>query len=207
VFTTISWLQVFLHPKGHIIGADDIGLVICWDLHTAYAISKFGDQHIEKKKWRKTKGLSTIELQKYRTGPIVDTHVAEHDRTAEHISYTAVNAESLESRMKSEICSRLPEGTKHGSQESKQETEGSRQGAKESRHGAEGSRHGAEGSRHGAEGSRHGAEGSRHGAEGSRHGAEGSRHGNDDAIESGEFSWKTSSKNPFLWYFFCSNVL
>lgn len=159
----ISWLQVFLHPKGHIIDANDIGLIICWDLHRAYAISKFGDQHIEKKKWRKSKRLSTMELQKYRTGPIVDTHEAEHDHTAEHISYTAVNTESIESRMKSEICSRLSEGTKRGS------------------------KHESESSRRGTEGSRHGTEGSRHGTEGSRHETERKNHESDDAIESGEF--------------------
>ncbi|KAG0616762.1 hypothetical protein M758_5G140500 [Ceratodon purpureus] len=150
--------KVFLHPKGHIIDADDIGLVICWDLRTAYAISKFGDQDIEKKKWKKTKRLSTMELQKYRTGPIVDTHVTEHHPIAEHISYTAVNAESIESQLKSEICSRLSKGSRHG--------------IEESRHG-------------GKQGSTHGAQGSRHGADGSRHGAEGSKHGSEDAIESG----------------------
>lgn len=105
-------MQVFLHPKGHIIDPDDVGLVICWDLRSAYEISKFGDQHMQKKNWRKKKSLSTKELQRYRTGPIVDE--SERTPTAENMSYTAVNEESLESRMRSEICSRLPEGSKHG---------------------------------------------------------------------------------------------
>jgi len=105
-------LQVFLHPKGHIIDSDDIGLVICWDLRCAYDISKFGDQHLQKKKWKKKKLLSNKELQNYRTGPIVDE--SERTPTAEHMSYTAVDEESLESRMRSEICRRLPEGGKHG---------------------------------------------------------------------------------------------
>jgi hypothetical protein len=106
-------LQVFLHPKGHIIESDDVGLVICWDLRSAYAISKFGDRQMQKKKWRNKKWKSSIELQKYRTGPIVDE--SERTRTAEHMSYTAVTEESLESRMKSEICSRIPEGRENGS--------------------------------------------------------------------------------------------
>lgn len=105
-------LQVFLNPKGHIIDADDIGLVICWDLRSAYAISKFGDRHMQKVKWRKKKLQSSIELQKYRTGSIVDE--AERTLTAENMSYTAVSEESLESRMKSEICSRIPEVIKNG---------------------------------------------------------------------------------------------
>ncbi|KAG0597480.1 hypothetical protein M758_UG342600 [Ceratodon purpureus] len=104
--------KVFLNPKGHIIDADDIGLVICWDLRNAYAISKFGDRHMQKVKWRKKKLQSSIELQKYRTDPIVDE--AERTRTAENMSYTAVSEESLESRMKSEICSRIPEVIKNG---------------------------------------------------------------------------------------------
>lgn len=106
------WLQVFLHPKGHIIDPDDVGLVICWDLRSAYEISKFGDKHMQKKKWRKKKTLSSKELQKYRTGPIVDEY--ERNPHAEGMSYTSVNEISLESRMRSEICSRLPEGSKHG---------------------------------------------------------------------------------------------
>lgn len=106
----VYWSQVFLHPKGHIIDADDVGLVICWDLRTAYDISKFGDKHMQKKKWRKKKMLSPKELQKYQTGPIVDEY--ERTQNAEHMSYTAVNEISLESQMRSEICSRLPEGRK-----------------------------------------------------------------------------------------------
>ena len=105
------WLQVFLHPKGHIIDPDDVGLVICWDLSSAYEITKFGDHQMQQKKWRKEKTLSAKELQNYRTGPIVDE--AERTSTAEHMSYTAVNAETLASRMRSEICRRLPEGSKH----------------------------------------------------------------------------------------------
>ena len=99
------------------IDPDDVGLVICWDLSSAYAISKFGDQQMQKKQWRKKTRRqlgrqSTIELQKYRTGPIVDK--SERTPTAEHMSYTAVNEDTLESRLKSEISSRLvPEGSTH----------------------------------------------------------------------------------------------
>lgn len=51
--------------------------------------------------------LSPKELQKYQTGPIVDEN--ERTQNAEHLSYTAVNEVSLESQMRSEICSRLPQ--------------------------------------------------------------------------------------------------
>lgn len=38
--------RVLLHPKGHIIHPDDVGLVISWDLHTACVISKFDDREL-----------------------------------------------------------------------------------------------------------------------------------------------------------------
>lgn len=104
---------MFLHPKGHVIDGDDVGLVICWDLGSAYAISKFGDLEMETKRWRGKKHLSVAELQKYRTGPIADA--AEESHAAEHMSYTAVNAETIESRMKSEISNRgFTDGSRHG---------------------------------------------------------------------------------------------
>lgn len=35
---------LLLHPKGHVVQNDDIGLCISWDLHTTYLISQFEDQ-------------------------------------------------------------------------------------------------------------------------------------------------------------------
>jgi len=130
-----SWfgwhLQVFLHPKGHVIEADDVGLVICWDLGSAYAISKYGDQEMENKKWRRKKLVFSNELQKFRTGPIVDA--AEDSGTAAHMSYTvAGNPETLESRMRSEISSRgFPERTSRhgGSQHGSSQHESSKHGS------------------------------------------------------------------------------
>jgi hypothetical protein len=70
-----SHRKVLLHPKGHVIQPDDIGLVIAWDLHTAYAISKFEDKHLRKgilQKWPRSKPeVESVELQKFRTGPII----------------------------------------------------------------------------------------------------------------------------------------
>lgn len=36
---------MLLHPKGHIIHPDDIGLVISRDIHVAFAISKYGNKN------------------------------------------------------------------------------------------------------------------------------------------------------------------
>lgn len=68
---------------------------------------------MQKKKWRRKKLKSAIELQKYRRGPVVDE--SEHTHTTDHVSGTTVSQDSLESRMRSEICSRLSEGSKNGS--------------------------------------------------------------------------------------------
>ena len=197
LFTSMFWLQVFLHPKGHVIDADDVGLVICWDLHTAYAISKFGDQPIERKSWRKPKRkLSAMELQKYRTGPILDIHKEDHDFTADHIPHTIVTADSLEARMKSEIFRRLPtklasfhggiEGSVHGTEGSEQGIEGSKHGAHGSKRGSHGSKHGSHGSKHGSHESRRGGPITRDGAQGSTNEPEGSRDGAEEGRDEAE---------------------
>jgi hypothetical protein len=102
---------VFLHPKGHVVDGDDV------DLGSAYAISKFGDLEMETRKWRRKKRMSSVELQKYRTGPIVDA--MEDSQVAENMSYTAVSAPTIESRMKSELSHRgFADGSRHGSMDS-----------------------------------------------------------------------------------------
>ncbi|CAK9201922.1 unnamed protein product [Sphagnum troendelagicum] len=67
--------KVLLHPKGHCIQPDDIGLIIAWDLHTAYAISKFNDEQLTDRilcsrgRRRRSKYDQTVELQKFHTRP------------------------------------------------------------------------------------------------------------------------------------------
>ncbi|KAG0559141.1 hypothetical protein KC19_10G082400 [Ceratodon purpureus] len=134
--------KVFLYPKGHVIDGDDIGLVICGDLGSAYAISKYGDHEMENNRWvrKKKLGLSSKELQKYRTGAIADTH-AEDSGDDTHISYD--KNESIESRMRSEISTRGFSGrnsSKHGSSHHGSTEDGS------TRHGStprESSKHGS----------------------------------------------------------------
>lgn len=117
---------MFLHPKGHVIGADDVGLVICWDLGTAYAISQFGDHDstetkskLSKLRRRKKSKLlqSTQELQKYRTGPVVDEEAEAEEQGSMSYTATDYNTESIEQRLRLEISNRgLPErSSRHGS--------------------------------------------------------------------------------------------
>jgi hypothetical protein len=53
-------MQVLVHPKGHVLQPDDVGLVICWDLHSAYAISKFGNKRMAQKNWKKNPAFRSI---------------------------------------------------------------------------------------------------------------------------------------------------
>lgn len=116
-------MQVLLHPKGHIIQADDVGLVISWDLRSAYAISKTGDEQMEHKKWKKRKDRSAIELQKYRRR--APTSVSGRglnggDGSVVYKADTGIQEESIETRMRSAICSRY-EWSTHGADEAVEE--------------------------------------------------------------------------------------
>ncbi|XP_024367760.1 uncharacterized protein [Physcomitrium patens] len=152
--------KVFLHPKGRVIIADDVGLLLCPDLGTVFDVSGFDDKKSKGKKWipRKKRNFSSVQLQNYRTGPVVDE--VEQSRATDPISYTAVDSESLESRMKTEIFSWYE--------------------SDESRHGS------SHGRKHGNDGSRQGTNrGSKHG-NGGRHGTDReSKHAIEDSIEAG----------------------
>lgn len=115
--------QVLLHPKGHVIQADDVGLVICWDLRSAYAISKSGDEQMEHKKWKKRKARSVIELQKYRrraASSVSGRTLNGGDGSVVYNADADMQEESIEARMRSAICSRY-EGSTHGVDEAIEE--------------------------------------------------------------------------------------
>ena len=118
-----SLMQVLLHPKGHIIQADDVGLVISWDLRSAYAISKTGDEQMEHKKWKKRKDRSAVELQKYRRRAPTSVSGRGLNGGAGSVVYKAdtdIQEESIETRMRSAICSRY-EWSTHGADEAVEE--------------------------------------------------------------------------------------
>lgn len=107
-------MQVLLHPKGHVLQPDDVGLVICWDLHSAYAISKFGDKHMAQRKWKKRKNISTFELQKYRRGPFrIEEHELQKVESSRNVEFMDGDndQQSIESQMRSVICSRYEESS------------------------------------------------------------------------------------------------
>lgn len=102
-------MQVLLHPKGHVIQGDDVGLIIAWDLRTAYAISEYGDKHMQKKKWKKKKDRHGVEVQKYRQGPITvstDLDGVSGELNPQNIPHSPGNRNSLESQMRSAIIRR-----------------------------------------------------------------------------------------------------
>jgi hypothetical protein len=107
-------MQVLLHPKGHVLQPDDVGLVICWDLQSAYAISKLGDKRMAQKNWKRKNNISAFELQKYRRGPFrINEHELQKVESSRNVEFMDGdnNHQSIESQMRFVICSRYEESS------------------------------------------------------------------------------------------------
>ncbi|KAH9541015.1 hypothetical protein CY35_14G037400 [Sphagnum magellanicum] len=114
--------QVLLHPKGHLIQPGDIGLIIAWDLHTAYAISKYKDMQLplqgDQCRWKKSNvDEEAVELQIFCTAGSSIRTAADNNRQLQGevvVVHGQLNAPifadspdghyKLESKLRSAIC-------------------------------------------------------------------------------------------------------
>jgi hypothetical protein len=123
------FLQVLLHPKGHIIHPNDIGLVISSDIHVAFAISKYGNKNATSQlcssflrgkalkaqyshyqvstevesvinRWKRTGTVTTLNTN--RDSVVLDPTIQDGDETLEDATSTKVGL-NLESQLRSTI--------------------------------------------------------------------------------------------------------
>jgi potassium large conductance calcium-activated channel subfamily M alpha protein 1 len=129
VAVDLEFVQVLLHPKGHLIQPDDIGLIIAWDLHTAYAISKYKAMQLppqgDRCRWKKSNvDEEAVELKMFRTAGSSIRTAADNNRQLQGevvVVHGQLNAPifadspdghfKLESKLRSAICKLQYENT------------------------------------------------------------------------------------------------